>query len=142
MPAFTMAKFKLDLEPDPEVLLIAISSHVNDYRLCWSLNIGLGLQLVRRTEDIQDNGPEGLAHYCVFDQPGMTGEPAWSLVANHAPDGVLVPEQRQADFFLVMGTDTHQTPEDILHTVRSTQFVLAAYILEANTLKSAHKLLQ
>jgi hypothetical protein len=35
--------FKLDMEPDPEVMLIGISSHVNDYRLCWSLN-RLGMQ--------------------------------------------------------------------------------------------------
>ena len=137
-----MAKFKLDLDPDPEVFLIAISSHVNDYRLCWSLNNGLGLQLARRTDDIQDEGPEGSAHFCVFDQPGIDGEPSWTLVANHAPDGVLVPEQRQADYFLVMGTDSIQTPEEVLETVRKTQFVLAAYILEANTLKSAHKILQ
>ena len=137
-----MAKFKLDLEPDPEVFLIAISSHVNDYRLCWSLNNGLGLQLARRKDDIEDAGPEGVAYFCVFDQPETEAGPSWSLVANHAQDGVLVPEQRQADYFLVMGTDTAQVPEEVLETVRKTQFVLAAYILEANTLKSAHKFLQ
>ena len=40
-----MVKLKLDLDPDPEVFLIAISSHVNDYRLCWSLNRKLGISL-------------------------------------------------------------------------------------------------
>ena len=137
-----MAKFKLDVNPEPEVLLIAISSHVNNYRLCWSLNKGLGLQLARRQKDIQDEGPEGKAWYPVFDQVGEIDEPTWTLVGNHAPEGVLVPEQRQADYFLVMGAETSLTADQVLRAVREAPFVLAAYIIQPNSLKSAYKLLQ
>ena len=56
-----MTKFKLDMDPDPEVTLIGISSHVNDYRLCWALNRALGINLTRRKSDITDPGPEQLA---------------------------------------------------------------------------------
>ena len=49
-----MAKLKLDSDPDPDVFLIAISSHVNDYRLCWSLNNSLGIDLGRRKKDIEE----------------------------------------------------------------------------------------
>jgi hypothetical protein len=136
-----MAKIKLDLEPSPDIPLIAISSHVNDHRLCWSLNKALGLQMARRRQDIEDQGPEGNAWFAAFDQFGDPDGADWSLIANHAPEGVLVPEQRQADFFLVPGTDDPLAMEHLLRTVRQADFVLTAYIVQANSLRSAHKLL-
>lgn len=137
-----MARYKLDFSPEPEVHLIAISSHVKDYRLCWSLNKGLGLRMARRATDIYGDGPEGRVGFPVFDQFGETDEATWSLVGNHAPEGVLVPEQRQADYFLVMGMESPLPLEAVLDAVRGAQFVLAAYSLLPNTLKSAHKIFQ
>lgn len=136
-----MAKIKLDLDPSPDIPLIAISSHVNDHRLCWSLNKALGLHMARRRQDINGQGPEGNAWFAAFDQQGDLDGPDWSLIANHAPEGVLVPEQRQADFFLVPGTDDPQAMDLMLRTVRRADFVLTAYIVQANSLKSAYKLL-
>jgi hypothetical protein len=52
-------RIRLDVEPDPEVHVIGISSHVNDYRLCWSLNLCLGIALARRDRDILDSSAEG-----------------------------------------------------------------------------------
>ena len=49
-----MARLKLELEPDPEVVVIGISCHEQDYRLCWALNRHLGLTLTRRRTGLHD----------------------------------------------------------------------------------------
>lgn len=137
-----MAKLKLDSEPDPDVFLIAISSHVNDYRLCWSLNNSLGIQLSRRKRDIRGQGPEQQAYFPVFDHTEETSQANISLISNHAPEGVLLADQRQADFFLVVDGDTSLKPADILRHVRGAEFVLAAFNLDLKHIKDAYKLLQ
>ena len=137
-----MAKLKLDLDPDPEVFLIAISSHVNDYRLCWSLNCKLGISLSRRNKDIEEPGPEQMAHYTAFDHTEEITQAQFTLVSNHAPEGVLVTDQRQTDFFLVVDTATQTPPAEVLEQVRSAEFVLTAFPLDPRELRGAHKLLR
>lgn len=137
-----MAKLKLGLDPDPEVFLIAISSHVNDYRLCWSLNRKLGISLTRRDTDIEEPGPEQMAHYTAFDHTEEITRAQYSLVSNHAPEGVLVTDQRQADFFLVVDLATHRPPVEVLEQVRGAEFVLTAFPLDPRELRGAHKLLR
>lgn len=147
-PAFTgpfsttLAKHKLEPAPDPEVQLIGISSHVNDYRLCWALNRRLGIALARRTRDIEEQGPEGVAHFSAFDHLDEAAQPAYTLVNNHSGDGVLLREQRQADYFLVVDANAHITDADLLEQVRDTEFVLTAFTLDMRRLRDAHKLLQ
>jgi hypothetical protein len=137
-----MAKLKLDIDPDPEIFLIAISSHVNDYRLCWSLNRQLGLALCRRAADIVEPGPEQMAHYAVFDHTEESTQAHFSLVNNHAPEGVLVADQRLADFFLVVERCARMPSAEVLEQVRRAEFVLTAFPLDPNGLRGAHKLLR
>jgi hypothetical protein len=136
-----VAKFKLDIDPDPQVTLIGISSHVNDYRLCWALNKHLGLALARRRADIADEGPERMAYYAAFDHTDQT-EAHWTLVHNHCGDGVLLKEHRQADYFLVVDEAAGIPTEVLLERLRATEFVLTAFPLDLRALRGAHKLLQ
>jgi len=137
-----MAKLKLDIDPGPEVLLIAISSHVNDYRLCWSLNKSLGLELCRRPEDIEGQGPERTAHFSAFDHREEENQATITLVSNHAPEGVLVADQRQADYFLLVDEACSLRPDEALERVKMAEFVLTAFPLDITTIKGAYKLLE
>ena len=137
-----MAKHKLDMEPDPEVTLIGISCHVNDYRLCWALNRELGINLTRRDKDITDPGPEKLASYSAFDHMDEDSQAQYVLVNNHSGDGILLKEHKQADYFLVVDESAPITPEQLIDHVRKTEFVLMAYPLDARIERGAHKLFQ
>lgn len=130
------------MEPDPEVTLIGISCHVNDYRLCWALNRALGINLTRREKDITDQGPEALASYSAFDHVDDESQAHYTLVNNHSGDGVLLKEHKQADFFLVVDESAPISPDEIIDHVRKTEFVLMAYPLDARKERGAHKLLQ
>lgn len=137
-----MAKLKLESDSDPDVFLIAISSHVNDYRLCWALNNSLGIDLARRVTDISEDGPEHRAYFSAFDHTDEATRANIALISNHAPEGVLVNEQRQADFFLVVDGESTLSPAYALERVRQAEFVLTAFHLDINKVKGAYKLLQ
>lgn len=137
-----MAKFKLDSDLEPDVFLIAISSHVNDYRLCWSLNNSLGLELCRRSTDIEGQGPEQMAYFSAFDHTEEETMASIRLISNHAPEGVLVADQRQADFFLVVDDESSLRADETLERVRNAEFVLTAFTLDIINIKGAYKLLE
>lgn len=137
-----MAKLKLDSDIAPEVGLIAISSHVNDYRLCWALNKALDIRLARRRSEIEQRGPRAIARFPAFDHLDDTGQATITLVCNHAPEGLLMPEERKADFFLLLDNECALVPGEALAMVRQAEFVLMAYPLEITALKDGFKLLQ
>jgi hypothetical protein len=137
-----VAKYRLEEPVDPEVLLVGISSHVNDYRLCWSLNRSLGINLARRRNDIVEPGPVKDLHFAAFDHLDTDQNVRWTLVNNHGDDAILVKEQRQADFFLIVDENAPIAPADLLQQVRASDFVLTAYLLAYQDLRSGHKLLQ
>ncbi len=136
-----MAKIKLDLEPDPEVTVIGISSHVNDHRLCWSLNRSMGLALRRSDMDIVDDAPGRSTDYAVFVHTERDPEGRYLLVSNHGTGGVLIKEQRQADFFLVVDNVLVEHDPELLYRVRSAEFVLTAFDLPFANIRKGHKLL-
>lgn len=141
-PLYWMAKLKLDIEPDLDVHIIAISSHVNDYRLCWSLNQALSIAMERRRRDMEGQGPEQRAYFSAFDHTEEPSQANITLVSNHAPEGVLLLDQRQADFFLLIDGESMMRPETVVDQLRRAEFVLAAFTLDPKHLKGAYKLLQ
>ena len=83
-----------------------------------------------------------MAHYTAFDHTEEVTQAQYSLVSNHAPEGVLVTDQRQTDFFLVEDIATHMPHAELLEQVRGAEFVLTAFPLDPRELRGAHKLLQ
>lgn len=137
-----MAKFKLDTDPDPEVMIIGISSHVHELRLCWALNRSLGLSLTRRRTDITDITGDHTAHFATFDhRDDDPASGALTLIHNHSSGGVLLKEHRQADFFLVVDQDHAARMPGLLDRVRDTDLVLAAFPLDLHQMRAGHKLL-
>ncbi|MDX9749639.1 MAG: IPExxxVDY family protein [Flavobacteriales bacterium] len=138
-----MAKFKLDPDPDPEVTVIGISSHVPEHRLCWSLNKATGLRLTRRRTDIADEADGHTAHFATFDQadPDDDAPGSFTLIHNHSSHGVLLPEQKGADYFLVVDKERAAGRPDLLERVRAADFVLAAFVVDLRQLRAGHKLL-
>lgn len=136
-----MAKLKLDMEPDPDVTVIGISSHVNDYRLCWSINRSTGLELTRRRSDITDLAHGVMASFSVYDHVDERTQARCTLVNNHSGDGILLKEQRQADYFLVVDNEFAERAPDLFDRVRTAEFVLTAFQLPYEQLRAGHKLL-
>lgn len=136
-----MPRYRLDGEVAPNVEVFGISCHVPDYRLCWSLNRSLGLCLTRRRADIVEGTKDGALHYPVFEQMDEEGMRFWWLVGNTCGKRRLLPQQKQADFFLVMDTGAVARDPSLIGRLRGAEFVLTAYAIEPGALKMGHKLL-
>ena len=136
-----MAKYRLEERTAPAVDVFGISCHVPDYRLCWSLNKSLGLDLTRRREDIVEEVNGRALHYPVFDQLDEEGAMRWSLVCNTCGRRRLVPQQKPSDYFLLVDHETAERDPLLMERLRSAEFVLTAYPIEMGTLKMGHKLL-
>lgn len=135
-----MARHKLELEPELDVTVIGISSHVNDYRICWSLNRQLGVSLTRREEDVSGMEPGSPARFAAFDHVDVDTQAPMTLICNRSPEGILLKEFKQADFFLVVGEEGPMAPHEVLATVRGAEFVLAAFPIDLQKLRTGHQL--
>lgn len=136
-PRSIMARHKLDLEPEPDAVVIGISSHVNDYRLCWALNKRLGVTLTRREKDIVASTG---AQFAAYDHQDEETGARLMLISNRSEGVLLLKDQKQADYFLVMNEESPRRPEEIMEQVRNTEFVLAAFTLDLKRLRSGHEL--
>jgi hypothetical protein len=117
-----MSKFTLDIEYDFNFILIGISCHEKDYRISWALRERLAIDLCRG-EDI----------VIASKKPG---------VSNRTDSSFLVPEQRSVDYFLIArGGYDAENQEEIVQQIRGIPFVLTAFAIDAESLKSRQNLI-
>jgi len=135
-------KLKLDIEPDPEVTVIGISCHEHDYRLCGAMNHAMELELTRRREDITEEVGGREAHFGVYDHVVHPDRGGYTLINNHGDQGVLIADQKNADYFLVVDNEVVEDVPDLVDRIRAAEFVLAAFNLPFDQLRNGHKLLR
>lgn len=138
-----MNKFKLEIEYDYDFVLIGICSHEKDYRICWAINQKLDFDL-KKTEDLEikekKQAEPSLFSMYVHENPEEYVE--YYVIANRGANGMLVPEQKQADYFLMIrGTITDGQVESIIKQLREISMVLTAYEIDPTQLKSKQNLL-
>ena len=138
-----MAKLVLDIEYDYDFFLIGISCHEKDYRLSWALNNSLNLELAK-TNDLQIDAKkhkEPLTYsMSAYDNEQQYRQ--YYLISNRCLIGALVPEQKQADFFLMIkGTLLREDKTTIIKRIKETPTVLTAFEIDPNKLKSKENLL-
>jgi len=97
-------KVTLKYELDLDFVLIAITSSLKDYRLCYFVNKVTGLKL-HKVEDyeIWMPAPIGRTHFSRYADFSTTTDTEYYLLANKGIDGgFLIPEMRHSDFFLLI----------------------------------------
>lgn len=150
-----MGKTKLLLEYDYEFLLIGIISRVPDYKLMWSLNRSLGIDL-QREEDMalpahveKDTGltlgfDDAIEQpkYAFFKYENEDEHISFTMVANHSKSSSLIKEEQSVDFFLIIdGLYDELDVDDLLHKIKEDKFVITAFEIDPNRLKSKQNLL-
>lgn len=138
-----MTKYQLEVTYDYSMLLIGISCHAKDYRLCWAVNQQLGLKLEKAEDDIEiihkpKNRTSAHSVYHYFDEENHT---EYTLVQNKGDVGFLVPEQHQADYFLLIRDNFDNELTDMIAKLRGIDFILMAFEVDPNALKSKENLI-
>lgn len=138
-----MGKHTLDIEYDYDFVLIGISSHEKDYRICWVLNNKLGLNLIKTEPlEIKDKKQDELSHFSLFcfEQPDDFME--YFIIANRSEKGLLIPEQKHVDyFFIVRGEIEDNKVMEMIKRIKESNLVQTAFRIDVNSLKSKQNLI-
>jgi len=137
------SKFVLEVEPDYDFSLLGICSHEKDYRISWAINNELGISL-QRTQDLEltekkKGMTSGFSMYSYNDEEKYR---EYYILANRNGSSFLLPEQKQADYFLLIrSSPAEEEKQEILEKIKRIGLVLTAYEIMPLTLKSRQNLL-
>src|SRR5690606_11155494 len=87
-----------------DFVLVAITSSLKDYRLCYFINKVTGLRLRKVEEhEIWMPPPTGKVYFSCYADFSMTSDTEYYVLANKAADGgFLIPEMRHSDYFFLI----------------------------------------
>lgn len=136
-------KYILEEEYDYDFKLIGISCHARDYRLGWAINHQLGYRLEKQEKDLEifsDNPFEGSAHslYAYFDEENQN---EYYLICNRDSAGYLIPEQRQADFVMMIKESLPVNSQEVVVGLKQIELILTAFEIDVKALKSKKNLI-
>lgn len=134
---------KLSVEPDYRFFLIGISSHENDYHLCWAINQKLNLNLQKTANYISFNPKlkdnQEFSNFTFEDEERLL---IYHLLSNRCDNGFLVEEFRNIDFLiLVHGELPKDTKLKLIQELKEISIISTCFTLEPHTLKSRDRLL-
>ncbi|MGV3761708.1 IPExxxVDY family protein [Parapedobacter sp.] len=139
-----MNKVTLKYELDLDFVLVAITSSLRDYRLCHFINKATGLKLCKMADyEIGMPPPVGRACFSRYADVDEVNETEYYLLANKGLDGgILVPEMRHSDYFLLIKhfIDDDDLTELLDHIVAIAD-VVAASEISPEKLKSKENLI-
>ncbi len=138
-----MNKRILKFEIDLDFVLIAITSPLKDYRLGYHINRQLNFNFARQPDleiDVHHNNYPVL--FSVYHHYWETTETDFYFIANKGSDGLLIPEMREVDYFLLIKNyiDNRELDEMIVQLNKIAEIV-AAVKIDPKKIKSRENLL-
>ncbi len=135
----TILKFELDLD----FVLIAITTHLRDYMLCYKINKQLGTDFTKINDlEMLFSTDEELFYFSRYFYVIPESETEFYLLANKGTEGFLVPEMKQVDFFLLIHNYIDKDDlKAILNGLNKISEVLVAVEVDPRKLKSKENLI-
>lgn len=136
-------RHKLEVEYEYDFILVGISSHEKPHRVAWGLNQSLSLDLVRTEPYVLSlKKAEPVSEFACFTWEHPDFEATYTLFSNKGTHGLLIPEQHQADYFLIaQGPFTPQDEQEMISGLRTVPFILMAFRIDPQVLKSKQNLI-
>ena len=136
-------KYTLLEEYDYDFTLIGISCHAKDYRICWSINQRFGYDFEKQEHDLEmlnDNKAETSVHslYAYYDDDNHN---EFFLISNRNSNGYLIPEQRHADYMLMVKVAVSVDAKLLSNELKEIDTVLTAFQINVMDLKSRKNLI-
>ncbi|WP_299521528.1 IPExxxVDY family protein [Winogradskyella sp.] len=145
---------------DDTYKLIAIHCGLEDYRLAYLLNQSLGLNLKRKSNDLDFEYLK--SSYSIFEWNNASQYVTWNLVSNvckkeedslystglfQSEDKVikifnLVPEHKSVDYFIKISDEIQNINDKlILHKLQNIQQIVTSYSVNPSQIKSKDHLI-
>ncbi|NVJ46137.1 MAG: IPExxxVDY family protein [Cytophagia bacterium] len=141
-----MAKNKLQVTYDFDFLLLALNASVKPYKLAWSLNKDLGLNLIKSENiEIGFNEQKSLSIQNFIDSSEFQ---TVRLIRNRAEDtngafnAFLLPELKNFDYLLLLENETNTFNENaFISEIKQIPFVQFITRIDTQSLKSKDNLI-
>lgn len=135
----TTLKFELDLD----FVLIAITSQLRDYMLCYKINKQLNTDFSKISDlEMLFSTDEELFYFSRYFYLIPESETEFYVLANKGTEGFLVPEMKRVDFFLLIRNYIDKEDvRDIISGLNKIPEVLVAAEVDPRKLKSKENLI-
>jgi hypothetical protein len=136
-------KYLLEDDFEYDFYLIGISCHEKDYRVCWGVNQVLEVLLSKEEREIEVfHKKENIrSKHALFSTYDIDNDEEVHLIANRSKSGYLIPEQKQADYLLMVKGEGILEIDDVVPLLKKISFVLTAFNIEVSQLKSKDNLI-
>ncbi len=125
-------RVKLNFDYETSLFIFALASHQADYRLSWSLNEHLGIELTRQKNN------DDFQWFLFFDE---TKNAYFKLIPNFNDTGLLLKKYKNIDFFLLIHflDDTTINSHTYTKQLKKVPRVLIAFEIPYQELKPSEK---
>jgi hypothetical protein len=137
-------KHSLDNEVEYDFVLIGISCHEKDYRLCWGINSVVDFNLERSDKELHTlptKKKSEISYHSLFSYFESENESECHLIVNRSSTGFLIPEKPQADYLFLIKDEGAIDIIELNLRIKSIPFVLTTFIIDVDTLKSKDNLI-
>ena len=132
-------KFEIDLD----FVLIAVTSSLKDYRICYLINKFLSFNFTKIPDlsvDISQTG--GPVLFSLYHYNWESSETDFYFIANKGSEGYLIPEMRKADYFLMIKNYIDDKDLDqIVSSLNKIPEIVTAVKIDPKKIKSRENLL-
>jgi hypothetical protein len=132
-------KFEIDLD----FVLIAVTTSLKDYRVCYLINKALSFNLIK-INDLKVDINHGIEPvlFSIYHYNWEATETDFYFIANKGSDGYLIPEMRKADYFLLIKNYIDENDLDnLVSALNKVPEIVAAVKIDPKKIKSRENLL-
>jgi len=132
-------KFEIDLD----FVLIAITSSLKDYRLCFLINRALNFNFAK-ADDLQVDLLQGkhLTYFSFYKYQREDSDTDFFFISNKGTEGYLIPEMNKTDYLLMIKNYIDENDLDSLITgLNRIPDIVAAVKVDPKKIKSRENLL-
>jgi len=134
----------LKIQIDLDFVLIAVTSAQKDYRICYLINKYLSFNFARVADlevNIYQNSAEPVP-FSMYEYYWEASETSFYLIANRGVDGLLIPEMREADYFLMIKNYIDdQDLNNLISGLNRVPEIVVAIKIDPKKIKSRENLL-
>ena len=132
-------KFEIDLD----FVLIAVTTSLKDYRVCYLVNKALNFNFAKIQDlEVDINNDLIPVLFSMYQYSWETTETDFYFIANKGSDGYLVPEMRKADYFLLIKNYIDENDLDnLISAINKIPEIVTAVKIDPKKVKSRENLL-
>lgn len=128
--------------PSADINILGITTTMPDYKLAWNINAKLNIKLVKQ-KDIVPHGMNGEFTYAFYLYDDGENSNIYNLVSINDKGARWMKLPVTTDYLLIIRNSIyHEKLNDILKTIRKTEQLVHAFLIEQERIKGIDPLLE